>query len=109
MTHDEIYEGRVARDERNYPVVSDDQIPSHIIDMESKINKEIVSSVPFMMQMAINEYRERLIDKIERNFLDGHTKGENDCSCTSDSDPCYFCGAKDYTNIAISIIREIQA
>lgn len=85
-----------------------DQIPSHILDMENKINKDIVSSVPFMMQMAINEYRERLIDKIESNFLDGHDKGKNDCLCTSDSDPCYYCGAKDYTEVAISIIKELK-
>jgi hypothetical protein len=108
MTHNEIYKGRVARDERNYPVVSDDQIPSHIIDMESKINKEIVNSMPFMMKEAIKEDRYLMAKKIESNFLSGHIKGENDCSCTSDSDPCYFCGAKDYTLIAISILMDLK-
>ena len=49
--------------------------------------------------------REQIAREIMENFDGGHTKGENDCSCQEDSDPCYFCGAKDYTGIAAAIAR----
>ena len=49
--------------------------------------------------------REQIAREIMKNFDGGHTKGENDCSCQEDSDPCYFCGAKDYTGIAAAIAR----
>ena len=49
--------------------------------------------------------REQIAREIMENFDGGHTKRENDCSCQEDSDPCYFCGAKDYTGIAAAIAR----
>ena len=51
------------------------------------------------------QLREQIAREIMENFDGGHTKGENDCSCQEDSDPCYFCGAKDYTGIAAAIAR----
>lgn len=85
-----------------------DELPSYMIDIESKINKDIVNSMPFMMKEAIKEDRYLMAKKIESNFLSGHIKGENDCSCIPNSDPCYYCGAKDYTLIAISILMDLK-
>ena len=44
-----------------------------------------------------DEIGEQIAREILENFNGGHTKGENDCSCEEGSDPCYYCGAKDYT------------
>ena len=49
--------------------------------------------------------REQIAREIMENFDGGHIKGENGCSCQEDSDPCYFCGAKDYTMVAAAIAR----
>ena len=54
---------------------------------------------------ANSQLREQIAREILENFNGGHTKGENDCSCEEGSDPCYYCGAKDYTGIAAAIAR----
>ena len=51
-------------------------------------------------------FGKKIATEIIENFDNGHTKGENDCSCEEGSDPCYFCGAKEYTDIAALVARE---
>ena len=54
----------------------------------------------------VKALREQIAREIMENFDGGHIKGENGCSCQEDSDPCYFCGAKDYTRVAAAIARD---
>ncbi|CAB4174518.1 hypothetical protein UFOVP965_50 [uncultured Caudovirales phage] len=43
MTHDEIYEGRVARDEKNYPAMTHDELLAEIDDNFTKCGDDCES------------------------------------------------------------------
>ena len=89
--HDEIYEGRVARDEKNYPTMTHDELLARI-DKEIKDNNFAIGchkgAPEWILQSlrAVVELHQPREYKVAGTFTDGLI--QTGCVCSGWSYPC---------------------